>query len=80
MPRNLQIRDVDDATYETLHARASAAGLSLPQYLRLELDRLAATRTWEELLAEADEWRARGGGVSLDAIVHALHDGRAERG
>lgn len=77
MPRTLHIRGVDDATYETLHARATAAGLPLTQYLRVELDRLASTPTWEELLAEADGRRA---GVSRDAIVPALDGGRPERG
>jgi hypothetical protein len=80
VPRTLHIRGVDDATYETLHARASAAGLPLTQYLRIELDRLASTPTWEELLAEADDRRAGGAGAGRGAIVPAPDEGRAEHG
>jgi hypothetical protein len=37
----IQIRDVDEQTYEALKASASAAGVSLTAYLRRHLDRIA---------------------------------------
>jgi hypothetical protein len=79
MPKNVQIRNLDDATYEILRARAKAGDLSLTQYLRRELERLAADASMAEILARADQRRARGAAVSRDAIVAALEADRAER-
>ena len=75
----MQIRDLDDRTYEVLRQRAAAQDLSLSQFLRQELDRIAATRTMADILAEADEWRERTGGVSREAMGEAIEDMRAAR-
>jgi hypothetical protein len=75
----VQIRNVDDATYETLRARAAAADLSLTQYLRRELDRLAEERTMSEWLDRADRWRARHGGIGRAAVEEAFDENRAEQ-
>jgi plasmid stability protein len=79
VPKNVQIRNLDDATYEKLRARAASSGLSLAAYLRRELEHLASLATMAEILEEADQWRAEGGGVSREAILEALHAGREER-
>ena len=79
MPKNVQIRNVDDATYETLRNRAAAADLSLTQYLRRELDRLANQQTMAEWLDRADRWRARYGGVPREAVEQAFAESQAER-
>lgn len=79
MPKNVQIRDLDDAVYAALRARAGAADMSLTQYLRQELSRLARTPTMAELLERADRRRARGGGASRDAVEAAFEDDRADR-
>lgn len=50
MPRSIQIRDVDDEVYEALARRAAEVGLSVPEYLRRETERLAARPTVEEWL------------------------------
>ncbi|HMU79181.1 MAG TPA: hypothetical protein P5193_06160 [Microthrixaceae bacterium] len=42
MPRSIQIRDVDDDVYEALAKRAAEVGLSVPEYLRRKIARLAA--------------------------------------
>lgn len=78
-PRNVQIRNVDDATYEALRARAAAADLSLAQYLRRELGRRAEERTMSEWLDRADRWRARYGGVARAAVEEAFDHNRAEQ-
>jgi hypothetical protein len=75
----VQIRNLDDATYRKLRARAASDGLSLSQYLRRELDHLADLATMAEILERADKRRMDGGGVPTEAIVEALHAGRAER-
>lgn len=51
MPRSIQIRDVDDTVYEALARRAAEVGLSVPEYLRREAERLAARPTVTEWLA-----------------------------
>jgi antitoxin FitA len=79
VPKNVQIRNLDDATYEKLRARAMADGMSLSQYLRKQLEHLADLATMAEILERADKRRAEGGGVPTEAIVEALHAGRAER-
>jgi antitoxin FitA len=77
--KTVQIRNLDDATYEKLRARAAASGLSLTQYLRRELEHLASVATMAEILERADRWRAEGDGVSRESILEALHAGREER-
>ena len=42
MPKTIQIRDVDDDVYDALVRRAAEVGLSVPEYLRKETERLAA--------------------------------------
>lgn len=78
VPKNVQIRNLDDATYEKLRARAKASDLSLTQYLRRELDHLASVATMAEWLAEADVWRAEHG-VTREAIDEVMADVRAGR-
>ena len=79
MPKNVQIRNVDDETYELLRDRAAAAGLSLTQFLRRELARLASTPTMAEIIARADRRRAQGGGVPHDVLVAAMEADRLDR-
>jgi len=80
MPKNVQIRAVDDQTYAVLRTRAAAEDLSLTQYLKRELDRLASTPTMAEFLDRADRRRERlGGGVSREAFEAALEEARGDR-
>jgi plasmid stability protein len=74
----VQIRDLDDATYEKLRARAAAEGVSLSQYLRRELDHLASLATMADLLARADNRREETGGVPGDVMAAAFEADRAE--
>lgn len=48
MPRTVQIRDIDDDVYDALRRRAAEFGLSVPEYLRREAERLAARLTVSE--------------------------------
>ncbi|MDQ1249236.1 MAG: antitoxin FitA [Actinomycetota bacterium] len=50
MPKTVQIRDIDDDTYAALATRAAAQGLSVPEYLRREIARLAARPTISDWL------------------------------
>lgn len=45
---NVQIRNVSEPVHRALKARAALAGMSLSDYLRVELERIVATPTLEE--------------------------------
>ena len=49
---DLNIKDLDDAVGQRLREQAAAAGLSVQQYLRNELTRIAARRSPGELVAD----------------------------
>ena len=48
---DLNIKDLDDAVGQRLREQASAAGLSVQQYLRGELTRIAGRRSPAEFVA-----------------------------
>ncbi|MGE0040829.1 MAG: hypothetical protein AB7H88_21030 [Vicinamibacterales bacterium] len=51
MAKMVQIRNVPDALHRKLKSRAADAGQSLSDYLRAELERVAARPTRDEMLA-----------------------------
>jgi hypothetical protein len=51
----IQIRNVPEAVHHVYRVRAAAAGMSLQEYLLLELIRNAALRSPAELVAEVEE-------------------------
>jgi hypothetical protein len=50
VPRTVQIRDLDDDVYDALARRGAELGLSVPELLRKESERLAARPTIGEWL------------------------------
>ena len=75
MSKMVQIRHVPDEVHRTLKARAARAGMSLSDYLRLELEAVAQRSQVDDLLAAADADAA----VAPDAFERAWADARAER-
>lgn len=73
MPKMIQIRHVPDQLHRRLKVRAASVGMSLSDFLRLELERTASQLT-------ADELRERLAALSAvpmdESVVDAL---RAER-
>jgi len=49
MSKMIQIRDVPDDLHRELKRRARRKGLSLSDYLKFELARIAETPMWEDL-------------------------------
>lgn len=49
---DLNIKDLDDAVGRRLREQAAAAGLSVQQYLRNELTRIASRRSPSELVTD----------------------------
>lgn len=65
---NVQVRNVSPETHRRLKELAAAQGKSLSEYLRIELERMAALPTWEEMHARI----RRRGRVKLGVDVTEL--------
>lgn len=74
----IQVRDVPDEVHATYRRRAALAGMSLQEYLRLELVRNAERRTPAEIAAEVEERLATAGTAGLARRSSAAHI-RADR-
>jgi plasmid stability protein len=73
----IQIRDVRDDVHRTLKTRAASEGVSLSEYLRSELERVALSPTPDELLERLNSRRpARPSESSADAL-RAVRDERS---
>lgn len=76
MPKMIQIRHVPDALHRRLRARAAMAGMSLSDYLRQELEQIAAQMTYEELKTRLADLPAAKVAESPAAAVRAERDSR----
>jgi plasmid stability protein len=72
----IQVRDVPDEVHRTLKARAAREGVSLSEYLRTELQRVAESPTPEELLARL---RSRKPVRTTESSASALRAARDDR-
>jgi len=75
MPKTIQIRDVDDGVYSVLAARASEAGISVPELLRAEATRMAARPSVKEWL-ERTRRRTGSTDISRLEVIAALDEHR----
>lgn len=70
----IQIRNVSDATHRTLKARAAAAGMSLSDYVKRDLEAAAARPSLEEIDARV---AARGTSkLQTTTVLAALREAR----
>jgi len=70
----IQVRNVSDDVHRTLKIRAAAAGLSLSDYIKRDLEEAAAQPTVEEIDARiAARGRSR---LRTDTVVSALREVR----
>jgi plasmid stability protein len=74
--KTIQIRGVPDDVHATLRARAAAAGESLSDYLRAEMEQIARRPAIADVLRRA---RSRTEGPTTADVLSALDEGRAER-
>jgi antitoxin FitA len=65
MPKTVQIRDIDDAVYDELSKRAGEVGMSVPEFLRRETERIAARPSVSEWI---ERTRRPGGARQLDTV------------
>lgn len=72
MSKMIQVRNVSDEAHRVLKTRAAAAGMSLSDYIRVDLEAAARQATWDEVLSNS---RARSGsGITRDRIVATLRE------
>lgn len=76
MSRMIQVRHVSERLHRRLKARAAAAGMSLSDYLRLELERAASQLTPDELAERLSELESVPLDESSADAVRAERDGR----
>lgn len=73
MPKTVQIRDLDDDVYAGLARRAADAGVSVPELLRAEAERLASRPTVGDWL---DRTRRRSSSIGRAEILAGLDEQR----
>lgn len=74
MSKMIQVRNVSDDVHRTLKMRAAAAGMSLSDYVKRDLEAAAAQPTLEEIDARVS---ARGrSGVRAATVLSALREVR----
>ena len=74
MPKMIQVRNVPDEVHRTLKARAAAAGMSLSDYIKQDLEESAARPTLEEI---DERVTARGpSGLPTRFVLEALREAR----
>jgi plasmid stability protein len=79
MSKMIQIRNVPDDLHRELKMRAAAAGMSLSDYIKRELDRRSRKSTIQEIAARR---RARSRGekstLTTQTIVDIIREGRGD--
>jgi plasmid stability protein len=76
MSKMIQVRNVSDDVHRTLKARAAAAGVSLSDYIKRDLEESAARPTLEEIDARvASRGRSR---LRTQTVVSALREVRED--
>jgi len=74
----IQIRNVPDKVHQKVKARAAKKGISLSAYLKEEIERLAAKRTWEDF--EALRLKLKPSRLDVDEMTAWIRQERDERG
>ena len=72
MPKTIQIRNLDDDVYASLRRKAAAAGISVPDLLRREAERLASRLTMEEWFERVSQRPPSN--ISPEEILEALDE------
>lgn len=76
MPKMIQLRSVPDALHRKLKARAAMAGMSLSDYLTVEIRRVADQPTLEEMRERLSRLSRVTTKESAAAAVRAERDSR----
>jgi antitoxin FitA len=77
MSKMIQIRNVPDDLHRELKMRAAAAGMSLSDYIKRELDRRSRKSTIKEIVARGKE-RSAEWNLTTQEIVDTIREGRGD--
>ena len=76
MSKMVQVRDVPDAVHSTLKARAAREGMSLSDFIKRELERVAERPTMDEWLRVTAEARAIPTKRTAASVIREMRDER----
>ncbi len=76
MSRMIQVRNVPDSLHGVLKARAAREGMSLSDFIRIELERLAERPTMKEWLEQTRQRRPLPSKQTAARIIRELRDSR----
>jgi hypothetical protein len=79
MPKHIQIRDLDSKLYGVLAKRAKEQGISLSQFLRNELTRIAKTPLMADVLEELINLPREQSKWKLGEAARLVRESRDER-
>ena len=72
MSKTVQIRDLDDAVYQSLSQQAAADGISVPELLRREATRLASRPSMSQWLRRVSQQPLHTGVVDVVAALDEI--------
>jgi plasmid stability protein len=72
----IQVRNVPDSLHGVLKARAAREGMSLSDFIRIELERVAERPTMKEWLEQTRQRRPIAAKQSAARIIRELRDSR----
>lgn len=76
MAKMIQVRDVDEELHGTLKARAAREGMSLSDFIKRELERVAARPTMLEWLDRTASFKPISGRQSAADVIRGIRDAR----
>lgn len=76
MSRMIQVRDVPESVHGTLKSRAAREGMSLSDFIKRELERVAERPTMQEWLERTQQARRISSGRTAARIIRDLRDKR----
>jgi len=76
MPKMIQVRSVPDQVHSVLKARAAREGMSLSNFLKRELERIAARPSMREWLENVSGARPISTRQSAAEVIRELRDSR----
>ncbi len=76
MSKMIQVRDVPDTVHGTLKSRAAREGMSLSDFIKRELERVAERPTMREWLERTSQAKPIPSGRSAAQVVRQMRDER----
>jgi antitoxin FitA len=76
MSKMIQVRDVPDSVHGTLKSRAAREGMSLSDFLKRELERIAERPSMQEWLERTELAKPISGKMTAARIIRELREHR----